>query len=111
MLISYILLIVLVLFAVYGVVEFFRHQRRVRSIPIRVHVNGTRGKSSVTRLIGAGLRAAGIPTITKVTGTFPRLILEDGSDVHIHRRGEANILEQVSIVRFAAKRKAQALVV
>ncbi len=111
MLTSYILLLVLVLFAAYGVVEFLLHQRRVRSIPIRVHVNGTRGKSSVTRLVGAGLRAGGIPTITKVTGTFPRLILEDGSDVHIHRRGEANILEQVSIVRFAAARKAQALVV
>lgn len=108
---SYILLLILLSFAVYGAAEFHRHQRRVLSVPIRVHVNGTRGKSSVTRLIGAGLRAGGIPTITKVTGTFPRLILEDGSDVHIHRRGEANILEQVSIVRFAAAHKAQALVV
>ena len=111
MLTSYILLIVLILFAAYGVAEFSGHRRRLRSIPIRVHVNGTRGKSSVTRLIGAGLRAGRVPTITKVTGTFPRLILEDGSDVHIHRRGEANILEQVSIVRFAEERKAQALVI
>jgi poly-gamma-glutamate synthase PgsB/CapB len=111
MLTSYILFIVLILFAAYGVAEFFGHKKRLRSIPIRIHVNGTRGKSSVTRLIGAGLRAAEIPTITKVTGTFPRLILEDGSDVNIHRRGEANILEQVSIVSFAAERKARALVV
>jgi poly-gamma-glutamate synthase PgsB/CapB len=108
---SYILLLVLTLFAAYGLVEFFLHQKRVRSIPIRVHVNGTRGKSSVTRLIGAGLRAGGIPTITKVTGTYPRIILEDGSDVQVYRRGDANILEQLSIVRFAAERKAQALVV
>ena len=108
---SYILAFLLILFAVYGVVEFLRHQQRVRSIPIRVHVNGTRGKSSVTRLIGAGLRAGGIPTITKVTGTYPRLILDDGSDVHIYRRGDANIIEQVSVVRCAAERKAHALVV
>lgn len=108
---SYVLFLLLTLFAVYGIVEFFLHQKRVRSVPIRVHVNGTRGKSSVTRLIGAGLRAGGIPTITKVTGTYPRLILEDGSDVNIHRRGDANILEQISIVRFTAERKAQALVV
>jgi poly-gamma-glutamate synthase PgsB/CapB len=108
---SYILLLVLVLFTAYGLVEFFLHQKRVRSIPIRVHVNGTRGKSSVTRLIGAGLRAGGISTITKVTGTYPRLILEDGSDVHIYRRGDANIIEQISIVRYAAERKAQALIV
>jgi gamma-polyglutamate synthase len=108
---SYILLLVLVLFAAYGLMEFFFHQKRVRSIPIRVHVNGTRGKSSVTRLIGAGLRAGGISTITKVTGTYPRLILEDGSDVHIYRRGDANIIEQISIVRYASERKAQALIV
>jgi poly-gamma-glutamate synthase PgsB/CapB len=108
---SYIILLVLVIFTAYGVMEFFLHQKRVRSIPIRVHVNGTRGKSSVTRLIGAGLRSGGIRTITKVTGTYPRLILENGSDVHIYRRGDANILEQISIVRFAAERKAQALVV
>jgi len=108
---SYILLLVLVFFGMYGITEFLRHQQRARSMPIRVHVNGTRGKSSVTRLIGAGLRAGGIRTITKVTGTYPRFILEDDSDVHIHRRGEANIIEQLSVVRLAAERKVQALVV
>lgn len=108
---SQILIVVLILMGAYGVREFYLHQKRAYSIPIRVHVNGTRGKSSVARLVGAGLRAGGIPTITKVTGTYPRLIVEDGSDVHIYRRGDANILEQLSIVRFAAERKAQALVV
>ncbi|HCV43328.1 MAG TPA: poly-gamma-glutamate synthase PgsB, partial [Bacteroidetes bacterium] len=111
MLTSYILLFLLLLFGAFGVVEYARHQRRARSIPIRIHVNGTRGKSSVTRLIGAGLRVGGISTITKVTGTYPRLILEDGSDVHIHRRGDANIIEQLSVVRLAAERKVSALVV
>ena len=108
---SYVLLLLVVAAAVYGVAEFVRHQRRVYSIPIRVHINGTRGKSSVTRLVGAGLRAGGISTITKVTGTYPRLILEDGSDVHIHRRGPANIIEQLDIVRFAAERNVQAIVI
>lgn len=108
---SYILALILLVFGVHGLVEYFRHQKRIRSIPIRVHVNGTRGKSSVARLIGAGLRAGGIPTITKVTGTYPRLILEDGSDVHIHRRGDANIIEQVAVTRFAAGRQVRALVV
>lgn len=93
-----------------GGLEVLRHQQRLRAIPVRVHVNGTRGKSSVTRLIGAGLRAGGLRTVTKVTGTFPRLILEDGSEVQVHRRGAANILEQLGIVAFAARREAQALV-
>jgi poly-gamma-glutamate synthase PgsB/CapB len=61
-------------------------------------------------LIGAGLREAGIPSIVKVTGTFPRLILEDGTETYIHRKSSANIIEQLAIVKFAAQRKAQALV-
>jgi len=106
----YILLSMIIIAAIVGIIEFARHQRRIYSIPIRIHINGTRGKSSVTRLIGAGLRAAGISTVTKVTGTFPRLIIEDGTETYIHRKSTANIIEQLSIVKYAATRKAQALV-
>ena len=65
----------------------------------------------MTRLIGAGLREGGIKTITKVTGTYPRLILEDGSETQIYRKAGANIIEQLGIAKFAANRKIQALVV
>ncbi|NOU46862.1 MAG: poly-gamma-glutamate synthase PgsB [Bacteroidales bacterium] len=106
----YILLIIIVFAAIVGCVEYYRHQRRIYSIPIRIHINGTRGKSSVTRLIGAGLRAGGITNITKVTGTYPRLILEDGSETYIHRKSAPNILEQLSIVKYAASHKVQAIV-
>ncbi len=93
-----------------GIMEYINHQKLIYSIPVRIHVNGTRGKSSVTRLIAAGMREGGLKTITKVTGTFPRLILEDGTETHIYRKAGANIIEQLSIVKFAAKRKADALV-
>lgn len=106
----YFLLGLIIVAAVAGLVEYFLHQKRIFSIPIRIHVNGTRGKSSVTRLIGAGLRAGGISNITKVTGTFPRLILEDGAETYIHRKASANIIEQLAIVRFAANRRVKALV-
>ncbi len=106
----YILLVMIVAAAIVGLIEYFRHQKRIYSIPIRIHINGTRGKSSVTRLVGAGLRAGGISTITKVTGTFPRLIGEDGTETYIHRKSDANIIEQLSIVKYASERKAQALV-
>lgn len=106
----YILLVIIIIAVIAGIIEYFRHQERVYSIPIRIHINGTRGKSSVTRLIGAGLRAGGILNITKVTGTFPRLIIEDGSETYIHRKTDANIVEQLSIVKYAASRKVQALV-
>jgi poly-gamma-glutamate synthase PgsB/CapB len=106
----YILLIIIVIAFVALIVEYFLHQKRIYSIPIRIHVNGTRGKSSVTRLIGAGLRAGGISNITKVTGTYPRLIIEDGTETYIHRKAAANIIEQLDIVKFASSRKVRALV-
>ncbi len=106
----YILLAIFIIAVVVGVIEYVRHQKRIYSIPIRIHVNGTRGKSSVTRLIGAGLKAGGIPNITKVTGTFPRLIIEDGTETYIHRKSSANIIEQLDIVKYAASRKVKALV-
>ena len=106
----YILLVIIIIAVIVGINEYIRHQKRIYSIPVRIHINGTRGKSSVTRLIGAGLRAGGISNITKVTGTFPRLIIEDGTETYIHRKSAANILEQLSIVKYAASRKVQALV-
>ena len=105
-----VLVILFLIVSAYGIVEFAFHQKRILSIPIRIHVNGTRGKSSVTRLIGAALREGGIKTITKVTGTYPRLVLEDGSEVDIYRKTEPNIIEQLSIVKLAAQRKVQAIV-
>lgn len=106
----YILLVIILIAAIAGLIEYYLHQKRIFSIPIRIHINGTRGKSSVTRLIGAGLRAGGISNIVKVTGTFPRLILEDGTETYIYRKASANIIEQLSIVKFAASRKVKALV-
>lgn len=95
----------------YGAVEFILHQRNLDRIPYRIHVNGTRGKSSVTRLIGAGLRAGGYNTITKVTGTYPRMVLQDGTEIGIPRKEKANILEQLKIVRFCAEKKAEVLLI
>ena len=105
-----VLLVIFIIISVYGLIEFALHQKRIYSIPIRIHINGTRGKSSVTRLIGAALREGGIKTITKVTGTYPRLILENGCEVSIYRKAGANIIEQLSIIKFTSRKKAQAIV-
>ena len=40
----------------------------------RIHVNGIRGKSSVTRLIAAALREGKVKTLGKTTGTAARTI-------------------------------------
>ncbi len=95
----------------FGLVEYARHRRALFGIKIRVHVNGTRGKSSVTRLIAAGLRQAGIVTCAKTTGTLARMILPDGRELPIFRPAGPNIIEQKRIVAAAAELEAQALVV
>ncbi len=92
-------------------IEYYRHRQNVLSIPIRIHVNGTRGKSSVTRLIAAGLRAGGKKTIAKITGTLPRVVLPDGREAAIIRLMGANIIEQKYIFRHAANDKPEAIVI
>src|SRR5258705_3004282 len=83
----------------YGIWEERTHGRLRERIPIRVHVNGTRGKSSVTRLIAAGLRAGPGRVLAKTTGTMARIIYPDGHEVDVYRVGRPNIIEQTRIVR------------
>jgi poly-gamma-glutamate synthase PgsB/CapB len=92
-------------------IESWLHRQALTSIPIRIHVNGTRGKSGVTRLIAAGLRAAGIRTCAKTTGTLPRMIFPDGSEYPVFRPSRANVIEQLRVVRAAARAQADALVI
>src|SRR4030088_1393476 len=80
----------------------WRHRRLLRAIPMRIHVAGTRGKSTTTRLIAAALRAGGRCVVAKTTGSEPRLILPDGRDDIWQRRGPATIREQLRFVRRAA---------
>nr|MBC8415869.1 poly-gamma-glutamate synthase PgsB [Candidatus Cloacimonadota bacterium] len=68
----------LFLLILFGVIEFHKNKTYRKRIPVIIHVNGTRGKSSVTSLIAAGLRAGGKKTIAKTTGSAPRLIFENG---------------------------------
>ena len=95
----------------YLLLERIRHQQRLRLIRIRIHVNGTRGKSSVTRLIAAALRRCGIRTLAKTTGVDPQLVLPDGSSESIRRWAPANILEQLQVIRRADKLKVDAVVI
>ena len=76
-----------------------------------VHVNGTRGKSTTSRLIEAGLRAGGLRVFCKTTGTDPMTIDVEGREELIVRRGKANIKEQLGIMHRAAQQGAEVLVV
>ncbi len=92
-------------------VEFLMHLHNLRTIPVRIHVNGTRGKSSVTRLIAGALREHGLKAYAKTTGTLPRMIMKDGREFPIYRPSGANIIEQLRIISLAASQHADVLVV
>ena len=93
-----------------GILEFQYHLRSLDAIPLRIHVNGTRGKSSVTRLVAAGLREGGLRTFAKTTGTAPRVIDSEGKDRIIHRLRLPSIGEQVRLLSYFASERPQAVV-
>lgn len=76
-----------------------------------VYVNGIRGKSTVTRLIDAGLRAGGWLVFCKTTGTDPMVIGVDNVQRPLIRHGRANIKEQIKILHRAVKENAEVLVI
>ncbi|SPD75989.1 Capsule biosynthesis protein capB [uncultured Desulfobacterium sp.] len=106
-----IIAILLVSVIIFLFIEYLVHFHHLKSIPVRIHVNGTRGKSSITRLIAAALREHGMKTYAKTTGTLPRMIMRDGREFPIYRPTGANIIEQLRIVALAADSKADVLVV
>lgn len=91
------------------IVEKTAVQRSVGKLKLRIHVNGTRGKSSVTEYIAAGLLNAQTEVMAKVTGIVPT-ILHNGTEQTIKRVGGARVQEQMNIIRFAARKKVRSLV-
>ena len=94
-----------------GILEHQFHLKSLSFIPLRIHVNGTRGKSSVTRLVAAGLREGGLRTFAKTTGTAPRVIDSEGKDRIIHRLRLPSIGEQVRLLRYFSVQKPDAVVI
>jgi gamma-polyglutamate synthase len=107
----WLLLILTLLIIIHLFVEIYFHRKRLLKIKYRIHVNGTRGKSSVARLIAAGLRAGDLTTVCKTTGTMARFIAPSGEEEPIIRIGRTNIIEQVKVVKKAARYNPDALVI
>ena len=99
------LLIISAILICLGILENYYHNKSLMKIPHRIHVNGARGKSSVTRLVAAGLRAGGLKVLAKTTGSAPRIIDVNGEDQVIHRLRAASIGEQIKLIRYFSKKK------
>ena len=108
-----ILIIVCVLLILWlGIKEKRRQANRLKKIPLRININGIRGKSTITRMAYSVLREDHYRVIGKTTGTDARMMYwftQKEYDV-IRKPQGANIGEQRDIIRKVVKQKANALV-
>ncbi|EFW37089.1 poly-gamma-glutamate synthase PgsB [Treponema phagedenis] len=109
--VNLIILVLSVLFFLYLFFESINAKKYRKSFEHVIYVNGTRGKSSVTRLIDSVLRAGGKKVFSKTTGTEPIYIDTKGVEHLIKRRGCANIKEQLWTMKKAYKEGAEILVI
>ncbi len=96
---------------VYWRVSVSGHRSRLDQLDVRVHVNGIRGKSTVTRLVAGVLREGGFVTVAKTTGSAARVIERRGEETPIFRRGAPTINEQIDVVRRYVDPEVEALVI
>lgn len=95
-----------------GILEKRRHQKNLDSIPVRININGIRGKSTVTRLITGIMIEAGYKTVGKTTGTDARMMYWNTKEEKpIIRRPEGpNIGEQRRVTEEVVELGADAFV-
>ncbi|AKO91886.1 poly-gamma-glutamate synthase PgsB [Priestia filamentosa] len=95
------IIICAVLLLCLGMWDYKQHLKRIHAVPIRVNINGIRGKSTVTRLVTGVVKEAGYRTIGKTTGTSARMIYWHTSEEEpIKRRLEGpNIGEQRRVMK------------
>jgi poly-gamma-glutamate synthase PgsB/CapB len=106
-----VLLITLSVFVFSLVCERVVLDRLRRSIPLVITVTGTRGKSTVVRMLASILRESGRVVLAKSTGSQAQYVLPDGTVENVSRRGMVSILEQKKALKKAVALKADCLVV
>lgn len=91
--------------------EKYLHTRNLRKIPVRILVNGTRGKTSVCRIVYQALLDHGYRVVGRTTGSSAEVLHADGSVSAVKRRGMPRITELVPFIRLAASENAEFIVV
>jgi poly-gamma-glutamate synthase PgsB/CapB len=106
-----VLIITLSVLILYLMYERAVLDRLRRSIPFVITVTGTRGKSTVVRMLASILRESGRVVLAKSTGSQAQFVLPDGTVEDVSRRGMVSILEQKKALRKAVALRADCLVV
>ncbi|ADP34087.1 poly-gamma-glutamate synthase PgsB [Bacillus atrophaeus] len=108
----WLLILACAVIVVIGILEKRRHQKNIDALPVRVNINGIRGKSTVTRLTTGILMEAGYKTVGKTTGTDARMIYWDTPEEKpIKRKPQGpNIGEQKEVMKETVDRGANAIV-
>lgn len=79
--------------------------RKLKKIPLRIMVTGTRGKSSTVRIIHSVLREAGYAVYGKTTGTAAAEFATDGRETKTWRFGNVSVLEMLESIYRATKNR------
>ncbi|HCM59834.1 MAG TPA: poly-gamma-glutamate synthase PgsB [Bacteroidales bacterium] len=101
--------VILILLLSLLIIEKRMLQKSIGSMNLRIHVNGTRGKSSVTEYIAAGVASSRPEVMAKITGIIPSVI-HNGVIQTVDRNGAARVQEQVNILRSAFRKKVKTMV-
>lgn len=80
-------------------------------VPVRIHVHGTRGKSTIVRELAAILRTRGLLVLAKTTGDRPEYILPDGETTPVRRVGPPRIQEHINLLHKALSMGVDVMVV
>ncbi len=92
------------------VVERVRLEWDRAAVPLRIAVTGSRGKTTVARLLAAVLREDGRKVLAKTTGSEARIIFPDGAETEVHRLGAPSVLEQRKLLARGARLGVDAVV-
>jgi len=105
-----VLLISFTLYLLFLIIENILYSKKIESIPMRITVSGTRGKTSIVRTLASVLRSSGMQVLAKTTGSQARYIFPDGTEKSINRKGIISVLEQKGLINKGLKLKADCII-
>ena len=101
----------MILFIVFLLLEYMTLTKSVEKIPIRILVNGIRGKTTTVKILYNILKQSDYNVFAKTTGDQAVEFLADGTTKTIRRRSPTSIIENVGILRKWSKKHPDAIVV